>query len=61
MKRMASAVVSAQKLQLALNGDWQYADYLEYELDVDNIVSLLEEANDELKPRLEALIRRPVK
>lgn len=55
--RMESSVASAQRLQLALVGRFEYLDFEQFEIDFDNVVALLEEVNDELKPTLEQRAR----
>lgn len=55
--RLASAIPAAQRLQLALNGLWDYLDPQSFEDDVDLVFSLLEETRDACWPALEERAR----
>jgi len=51
--RLGSAVVAAQRLELALNGLLDYMDVESFEEDVDLVVCLLSETRDACWPELE--------
>lgn len=56
---MQKAAEAAQRLALTLRGQLEYQSLESFEEDFDLVCVLLEEANDELKPKLEEKARRP--